>query len=376
MKALKIILSVLVGIAVVAVVGGALGGTKFFQIKKLMSMPMVQPPETVSTAVVVQEKWPDTLAAVGTITPSQGTDISAEIGGIVREIAFESGATVSKGAVLVKLDSSSEEAQLRAIEAQVDLAKLNVQRLRQLLEAKTISQSELDQAEATLKQNAANADTIRATIAKKTIVAPFAGQLGIRKINLGQFLEVGKPIVSLQSLEPMHADFSLPQQVFGKLTVGMKVQLTSDAYENKKFEGTLTAINPEFDDATRSVRLQATFSNSERLLRSGMFAKIQVILPSEQQVLVIPSTSLLSAPFGNSVYVLEPGTYTNGGLVARQQFVKTGPVRGDYTVVESGLKAGDKIASSGVFKLRNGVGIVENNELQPKASATPKPSDS
>ncbi len=368
---------VLVIVAVVIVVGveETLRRVKFAQFGKLMSMPQMQQTETVSSAVAKEEKWSDTLSAIGTVTAVQGVEVSTEIAGVIREIAFESGAMVEKGAVLIRLDTSSEEAQLRAVEAQVSLAKVNAERLRQLLTAKTISQSELDTAEATLKQNEANADTIRATINKKTIRAPFSGQLGIRKVNLGQYLDAGKPIVSLQSLEPMHADFSLPQQYFGQLSLGLKVRLSADAFGQKQFEGKITAINPEFDEVTRSVRVQGTFENNEHLLRAGMYARMEVVLPSDQNVLVIPSTALLSAPFGNSVYVIEPSTNKTGGLVARQQFVKTGPVRGDYVTVESGLKAGEKVASSGVFKLRNGVSVVENNEMVPKATATPKPSD-
>lgn len=375
MKA-KTVVKVIVAVVVVLAVVGGLAGIKAMQIKKLMSAPMVMPPETVSSAVAKEEKWQDTLSAVGTVTAAQGVEVSTEVGGIIREITFESGAMVTNGAILVRLDTSSEEAQLRAVDAQVALAKVNAERLRQLLTAKTISQSELDTAEATLKQHQANADNIRATIAKKTIRAPFTGQLGIRKVNLGQFLEMGKPIVSLQSLEPMHADFSLPQQSFAQLKMGLKVRLSADAFAEKHFEGEITAINPEFDEVTRSVRVQATFGNKEHLLRAGMFARVEILLPGDQNVLVVPSTALLSAPFGDSVYVIEPSTNKAGGLVARQQFIKTGSVRGDFVTVQSGLKAGDKVASSGVFKLRNGVSIVENNELAPKASSTPKPSDS
>ncbi len=371
MKTVKVIVAVLV----VVCVAGALVAVKGLQFKKLMSTPWVMPPETISSAVVKEEKWQDQLSAVGTVTASQGVDVSTEISGIVKEIAFESGVLVTNGQVLVRLDTSSEEAQLRAVEAQVELARANLNRLRQLLEAKTISQSELDTAEATMKQNQANADTIRATIAKKTIRAPFAGRLGIRLINLGQMLEMGKPIVALQSLEPMHVDFSLPQQEFSKLSLGMSVRLSTDAYPQKQFEGKLTAINPNLDETTRSVRLQATFDNADQLLRSGMYGKVEVLLPSDQQVLVIPSTAILSAPFGDSVYVIEPKAGTTN-LVVRQQFIKTGLVRGDFVTVTNGLNAGERVVSSGVFKLRNGVAVVENNELAPKASTAPKPSDS
>ncbi len=372
---------ILIAIVLVLVVIGGLAGIKFLQIRSLMAAgkAFVPPPETVSSVVASEEKWQDTLSAVGSISASQGVEVSTEISGIVREIAFESGSVVTNGALLIRLDTSSEEAQLRAIDAQVDLARVNSDRLRQLLAAKTISQSELDTADATLKQSKANAETIQATIAKKMIRAPFAGRVGIRLVNLGQYLEMGKPVVSLQSLEPMHADFSLPQQAFAKLSTGMRVHLFTDAYLQKKFEGELTAINPQFDEVTRSVRLQATFDNKENLLRAGMFARVEVLLPSEQNVLVVPATSILSAPFGDSVYVIEAkpaGTNGPAHLVARQQFIRRGRVRGDFVDVETGLKPGEKVASSGLFKLRNGISVVENNEMAPKSTNAPKPSDS
>jgi membrane fusion protein (multidrug efflux system) len=289
-----------------------------------------------------------------------------------------SGAPVAEGDLLVRLDTSSEEAQLRAIEAEVELASLNLTRVRALRNDNTIAQSELDAAEAALKQAHGHADTVRAVIAKKTIRAPFAGQLGIRQVNLGQYLETGKPIVSLQALDPVHADFSLPQQELARLKAGMQVRVTTDAYPGRQFAGRLTAINPDLDPLTRGVGLQATFENPDHLLRPGMFARVEVLLPEQQAVLVIPATSVLSAPYGDSVYVIEPKPDKDGtpSLTVRQQFVRTGRARGDFLTVESGLKPGDRIASSGVFKLRNGVSVVENNEVTPKASEAPRPSDS
>jgi len=224
----------------------------------------------------------------------------------------------------------------------------------------------------------ANADTIRATIEKKTIRAPFAGRLGIRQINLGQYLETGRPIVSLQSLAPVHVDFSLPQQDLAQLTNGMRVRLATDAYPGRSFEGVLTAITPELDQGTRSVGLQASFENADLALRPGMFARVEVLLPGEQTVLIIPATAVLSAPYGHSVYVVEakPGKDGKPALKARQQFIKTGRARGDYVSVESGLKADDRIVSAGVFKLRNDMPVVENNGLTPKRDTAPKPADS
>ncbi|MEO7300849.1 MAG: efflux RND transporter periplasmic adaptor subunit [Verrucomicrobiota bacterium] len=372
---------VLIAIVLLVVVIGALAGIKILQIRKLMAAGKAfrPPPETISSAVAREEKWQTSLSAIASLAAAQGVNVTTEIPGTVREIAFDSGAVVTNGQLLLRLDTSSEEAQLRALDAQVDLARVNAERLRQLLASKTISQAEVDSSEAALKQNQANADNIRATVAKKTIRAPFAGRLGIRLVNLGQFQEAGKPIVSLQSLEPMHADFTMTQQTLAQLTNGMRVRLFTDTYPSNQFAGTLTAINPDLDAATRSVKLQATFENKDHLLRPGMFARVEVVLPGEQDVLVIPATSILSAPFGDSVYVIEQkpaGTNGPAGLVARQQFIRTGRVRGDFVSVDSGLKSGEKVASSGVFKLRNGVGVVENNELSPKPKLSPKPSDS
>ncbi|MGN6552980.1 MAG: efflux RND transporter periplasmic adaptor subunit [Verrucomicrobiota bacterium] len=370
----KIVVSV---IAVVVIFGG-LAGIKTLQIQTLIAAgkAFTPPAETISSAVSRQEKWQETLDAIGSITAVQGVTVTPELAGSVSEIAFESGAIVKKGDLLVRLDTSSEEAQLRAIEAQANLARLNAERNRTLLADHTVSQAELDTSEATLKQAQANADTIRAAIEKKTIRAPFAGKLGIRQVNLGEYVDTGKAIVSLQSLAPVYADFSLPQQELAQLKPGMPVLVTSDTYANQTFEGTLTAINPDLDPVTRSVRLQATLENTNQLLRPGMFARVQVLLPIQKDVIIIPATSVLSAPFGDSVYLIEPSTNAPGtNLVVRQQFVRTGQARGDFVAVESGLKPGVKIVSSGVFKLRNGMSVLENNETTPKAHEAPRPPD-
>ncbi len=371
-------LKVTIAIFLVLLVAGGLAGVKTLQIRTLIAAGAAAkvPPESISSAVVHEEKWQGLIHAVGTVAAVQGVTVTPEIAGAVREIAFESGATVAKGDLLVRLDTSSEEAQLRAIEAQVDLARINADRARTLQADKTMSQADLDQAEATLKQYQANADNIRATIAKKTIRAPFAGKLGLRLVNLGEFVDLGKPIVSLQALSPVYAEFSLPQQELARIKTGMRVNLVSDTYPSNRFEGTLTAINPDLDDVTRSVRVQATFENREQLLRPGMFARVEVLLPEEQSVTVIPATSILSAPYGDSVFVIEPATNSAGGLVVRQQFVQVGGVRGDFISVESGLKPGEKIVSAGQFKLRNGMAVTENNDIVPKASEKPLPSDS
>jgi membrane fusion protein (multidrug efflux system) len=367
-------------VLLVLVVIGVLAGVRTLQIRRLIAgaKAFAQPPETVSSTVVRQEKWQGTLTAIGSVVAAQGVTITPDIPGTVRELAFESGALVQKGDLLVRLDTSTEIAQLRAIEAQVDLARITLDRVANLRRQEMIAQSELDAADAALKQAKANADTIRATIDKKTIRAPFAGRLGLRLVNLGQYLDTGKPIVSLQALSPIYIDFSLPQQELAKLKPGLAVRLATDTYPGQAFEGVLSAINPDLDAATRSISLRATFQNAEQLLRPGMFARAEVQLPEEADLLVIPKTSVLSEPYGDSVYLIEPRVGTNGapaGLAVRQQFIRPGRERGDLVSVQAGLKAGDRIVGAGLFKLRNGMAVVENNELAPKSEGMPHPAD-
>lgn len=367
------------GVLVVAVVFIVLAGVKFLQIYALISFAksFTPPPETVASAVAQGETWQDTFSAVGSVNAEQGVMVSPEVAGTVSEIDFESGASVKQGDLLIKLDTSSEDAQLRALEAQADLARLTAERTRKLRADKTVAQSDLDAAEATLKQDVANADEMRAEINKKTIRAPFAGQLGIRQVNLGQRLDAGAAIVSLQSLAPTFVDFSLPQQDLEQLQTGLKVRAMADAYPDKQFEGELMAINPDLDTATRSVRLRAKFENADKLLRPGMFVRVEVLLPSDKQVLAIPTSAVLSAPYGDAVYLInEQVTNHVTNLVVQQTFIRTGRTHGDFISVESGLKAGDHVVSAGLFKLRNGVNIQLNNETTPKPQLTPNPTDS
>jgi membrane fusion protein (multidrug efflux system) len=369
-----------IALFIVLLVAAGLAGVKMLQVKKLgaMASSFAPPPESVSAVVVREEDWQGVLTAIGSVTADQGVSVTTEIPGTVREISFESGAVVAKSDLLVRLDTSSEEAQLRALEAQVEWSRVTLQRQQTLRDQNMVSQSDLDSADAAMKQNQANADAVRTTIAKKTIRAPFGGRLGIRQVNLGQYLDAGKPIVSLQSLAPIHADFSLPQQELARLTTGMKVRLHIDAYPGHNFEGALTAITPDLDQATRSIGLQATLDNHDQLLHPGMFAQVEVLLPEQKEVMIIPLTSVLSSPYGDSVYVIESKSEGNGKTetTVKQRFVRLGPARGDFLSVESGLKPGDRIVSSGLFKLRNGMAVVENNSIAPKSANAPRPADS
>ena len=367
------------GIIIVVAVAGALGVVKVLQIRALIASASMftPPPETVATAIAHEEQWPDTLPAVGSVSPAQGVTIAPEIGGTVAEIAFESGAVVNKGDLLLRLDTVSEAAQLRAAEAQAELARLNAERNRKLRQDNTVSQSELDVTEATLKQAQANADVIRAVIGKKTLRAPFAGRLGIRLVNLGEQLEPGKGIVSLQSPAPLFVDFSLPQQELSRLQTGLKVSVASDSYPTNILVGELVVISPDLDPVTRNIRVRAKFENADGRLRAGMFVRVKVELPGDKTVLVIPATAVLSAPSGDSVFVLEPkvaGGKTN--LIVQQQLILTGRMRGDFVSVETGLKPGDRVVKAGIFKLRKGMSVQENNVVTPETSLTPTPPNS
>lgn len=339
---------------------------------------MVMPATTVTATPARDENWENSLNATGSVVAVQGVTIGAEVPGKVVKIAFESGAVVKAGDVLVQLDISSEEAQLRAAEASAALAKANLQRARELRESNTNSAAELDAADAQAKQAQAQADNLRAVIAKKTIRAPFAGRLGLRLVNLGQILKDGDAISTLQTLDPIYVNFSLPQQRLPQIAAGNAVRLKTDADAGKTFEGRITAISPEVDPATRNVRVQATFPNAEEKLRAGMFVNVDVVLPTQTKVLSIPATAVLYAPYGDSVFVIDEKKNEKTDKmekVLRQQFVRLGNTRGDFVAVVDGLKSGETVVTSGVFKLRSGMSVVIDNTLAPNAQLAPKPKD-
>jgi membrane fusion protein (multidrug efflux system) len=366
--------------AAVAVLAAILGGIKGLQIDRMIAhgRQMVPPPEAVTTAVASLQSWESLLTAVGSLAAVQGVTVTAELTGKVVQIAFTPGTMVKAGDLLVKQDTSSEEAQLRSAEAAAALAKLNVERLGKLLAERTIAQSQFDNAEASYKQAIAQADNIRASIAKKTIRAPFSGRLGIRLVNLGQVLNEGEAIVSLQSLDPIYVNFSLPQQELPKLRTGLDVRVTTDALPGELIQGNITAINPQVDAATRNIRIQATVANSQEHLRPGMYVNVVVVLPEREKVLAIPATAVLYAPYSDSVFIVEDQPDpASGGMVkvVRQQFAQLGEKHGDFVAVRSGLKAGDVVVSTGVFKLRNGQTVSVDNSLSPDFKLNPKPAE-
>jgi membrane fusion protein (multidrug efflux system) len=354
-----------------------LGGIKLLQIGRMTAQALqTPPPETVTVAVARTQTWESLLPAVGSLQAVQGVTVEAELAGKVAEIAFEPGAKVRAGDLLLKQDTSLEEAQLRAAEAAATLAKANLDRTKELFAKNTISKSEWDNAETQFKQAVAQADTIRATIAKKNIRAPFAGLLGIRLVNLGEFLHEGDAIVSLQSLDPIFVNFLLPQQELAKIGLGLRIRMTTDALPGEVIEGTITAINPQVDAATRNIRIQATVANPREHLRPGMFAEVAVVLPQRNDVLAIPATSVLYAPYGDSVFVVEEKKSERPGepvKTVRQQFARLGEKQGDFVAVLSGLKEGETVVSTGVFKLRNGQDVVVDNTLSPEFRLRPTP---
>lgn len=370
----------LISLAGLLILLGVLGGVKGLQITKMIAQgkEYAPPPETVTAAVAETASWESVLTAVGSLEAVQGVTVAAELSGRVEKILFEAGTNINQGDVLLKQDSSSERARLRSAEASLQLARNELERKTALLERRTISQSDYDKAEAQYKQALAEVDNIRTIIEKKTIRAPFAGRLGIRLVNLGQILNEAEPIVSLQSLNPIFVNFYLPQQKLAKIKEGLPVRLTVDSMLEEKIEGRITAINPQLDDRTRSVRIQATVPNPDEALRPGMFANVSVVLPTSETVVSIPATAVLYAPYSDSVFVIEEKKDENGQIVQtlRQQFVRLGEKNGDFTAVVDGLQAGQKVVSTGVFKLRNGQSVVVDNSLAPDFKLSPSPEDS
>jgi membrane fusion protein (multidrug efflux system) len=362
---------------IVAAFLGGLWAVKARQIKSGMAAQasFQPPPEAVTTAVARQEEWPATVKGLGTVTAVQGVTVSADLPGMVEKIYFESGRAVRAGDVLVQLDTRQEQAQLTAAESARDLSRLSLDRLTGLKESGVISVSDYDRAAAQLKQDDAKVGEIRATIGRKTVRAPFSGVLGIRQVNLGQYLAPGAPIVPLQTLQPIFVDFAVPQQQVSRLRPGAAVQLTAEGAEAT---GKIAAVDSVVDPATRNIQVRATFANADGRLHPGMYVEARVVLGASQTALVLPASAISYAPFGDSVFVVEdvkgPGGKTYRGV--RQQFVKLGGSRGDQVAVLSGLKPGEEIVTSGVFKLRNGAAVQVNNKVQPAGSATPRPEDS
>ncbi|MGH8164607.1 MAG: efflux RND transporter periplasmic adaptor subunit, partial [Rhodanobacteraceae bacterium] len=361
------------GLILIALLFLGLKALQFMTMKKAF-MAMTPPPTTVTSAKVQEGQWQPTLRAVGSVSPVQGATISAELPGVVSEIDFKSGGHVNKGDPLLKLDAGAEIAQLHSAQADAELAKSELDRARSLSKGSVISKSELDTAQAKYDAMKASVDNMQAVIDKKEIRAPFSGVAGIRYVNPGQMVAVGDKLVTLQTLDQVFVDFSLPQKDLAQVKAGLPVNVTTDAIPGREFKGTLSAINPSVDQATRSVQMQASLENKDHALRAGMFARVEVVLPEKNSTLYIPATGVAYAPYGDSVYVIEKKKNEQtkkDELVLRQQFIRLGESRGDFVAVTEGLKAGQEIVSTGAFKLRNGLSVVVDNKLAPKPQLEP-----
>jgi membrane fusion protein, multidrug efflux system len=366
-------------LAVTTVVLAALGFVKFKQIQTAVGQAAAfqPPPEAVTTLVAKQEQWPDALSVIGTMAAVQGVTVSADLPGTVDRITFDSGRAVREGDVLVQLDTRQERAQLTAAEAQRDLARVNFDRMQGLLNESVISRAEFDRATADQRQTEARVGEIRAVIERKTIRAPFSGILGIRQVNLGQYMAGGDAIVPLQSLHPIYVNFGVPQQDASKVRIGRQVRVTSDDLASGTFVGRVTAVDSVVDATTRNIQVQGTLANPDGKLRPGMFVQTELNLGSSRSVVALPASAISYAPYGDSVFVVTdlktPDGETYRGV--RQQFVKLGGTRGDQVGVVTGVNPGDEVVTSGVFKLRSGAAVLVNNTVRPGNDPSPRPED-
>jgi membrane fusion protein (multidrug efflux system) len=367
----------------VAVLVVILGTLAFIKVRQFQAMAaqfaaMQPPPEAVTTITARRADWPSTLSAIGTVEAVQGVTVSADLPGVVSRIAFESGQSVEEGDVLVELDTKQEQAQLAAAHAQLELSRLTFARLEGLVQQDAVSRAEFDAAAAMLKQAEARIHEIRATIERKTIRAPFSGRLGIRAVNLGQYLTGGDAVVPLQSLDPIYVNFGVPQQDVSQARRGRAVRITAADLGDVELTGRVTALDSVVDETTRNVRVQATLANPKGTLRPGMFVQAQLATGVSRSVIELPASAINYAPYGDSVFVVgelkdDKGKPYRG---VRQQVVKLGPSRGDQIAILSGVKDGEEIVTSGVFKLRNGAAVQVNNKVQPSNERAPRPEDS
>lgn len=351
----------------------------YLHVRQMIASSPKPGPQTISTVKVEALAWQPELSAVGTLSAVRGVDVSAEIVGMVREVNFKSGQDVKAGDLLIQLNADSDIAQLRSFEAAAELAAVVLERDKAQLAARAVSQAQVDSATADLKSKRALAAERAATVAKKTIRAPFSGKLGITTVNPGQFLNPGDKIVTLQTIDPIYIDFYLPQKQIAALAVGMVVTLSSDAYAGQTFSGKVTSINPKIDVVTRNVQVQATIANAKRRLLPGMFARVGVASGEKRRYLTLPQTAITYNPYGSTVFVVKPGEQKDakggGELVVEQVFVTTGETRGDQVAILKGLQEGQEVVSSGQLKLKNGTAVAIDNTVQPANSANPVPQE-
>jgi membrane fusion protein (multidrug efflux system) len=385
-------------LALCALVFGAVFGGKAMMTRGMNqfvdSMPV--PPATVSASAVREMTWDNKLEAIGTLVPVNGTDVTAEVGGIVTQVLFESGRQVEKGARLLNLDSASELGELNRLKANAELSELNRVRREKLFKLEAIAKSDYDAAVSEANAAKAAIQSQSALLAKKDIRAPFSGQLGIRRVTVGEYLQPGTAIVTLQSVDPIEFDFELPEQYVGVVQPGFKVAVSVESYQDQQFDGAVLAIEPRVDVATRNFKLRARMPNPDHKLTPGQFGRVKLALPGERHLLVVPRTAISYSSYGSAVFVIEkkpppaPGTppevesppmpgmppMRKTDLLAKQRFVKLGEVRGDFVAVLDGLKPGEQVATSGLLKLRNDQPVIVDNSIQPGQEMNPKPAES
>jgi len=376
---MKKITLIAIAVGAALAIWAVLGSVKYFQFQSAMAgfanMPMRV--ESVTSQVAAEEDWIPALRAIGSTAAVQGVTVSTDQPGIVTKINFESGQKVNQGDLLVQLDVSQEEAQLRSAAAQQKLAALNLQRQQNLMKNRVTAQSELDSSQAEFDQATAHVLEMKSVVDKKTIRAPFSGVLGIRAVNLGQYLQSGAAIAPLQALDPIYVNFFLPQQELGKIAAGQNVHIKADGLPDVKFEGKVNAVDAVVDEATRNVQVQATLANPQGLLRPGMFVNAEVPQDTVSRHVVLPATAIQYAPYGDTVFIIENMTDPKGVAYkgVRQQIVKVGESRGDRIAIVSGVKPGEEVCTSGVFKLRQGSAVDVNNSILPENNLAPTPED-
>jgi membrane fusion protein (multidrug efflux system) len=366
----------IVMLVLVAAAFAGLGGMKYLQIKEAMSKMGPPPPATVSTTVAALDDWQPQLEAVGSLRAVNGADLAFEVPGIVEEIHFNSGDEVKAGTVLIKLRDDEDVSKLHSLQAVVDLAVITYQRGMKQLPSQTISQAAVDADKSELDAARANVAEQQALIDKKVIRAPFDGRLGIRAVDLGQYLAAGATVVTLQSLDPIYVDFFLPQQALDQIRIGQAVSANVDTYPGQLFAGEISAIEPKVDSASRNVRVRAALENPDHKLLPGMYATVDIATGAPQRYVTLPQTAITFNAYGNTVYIVDKGEAGADGqpqLTVRQSFVKTGETRGDQIAVLDGVKEGETVVTAGQLKLRNGAAVAVNNTVQPSADANPTP---
>lgn len=348
-------------ILALGLVFGGIFGWKYYQVRLASQTATSPPPATVAAAEVEIENWQPYLYAVGSLVALQGIHVTTEIAGLVEQILFESGQRTKQGELLVQLEDSIDQAQLEGLIAEQQLAELRFRRIERLFQQQTVSREQFDEAATQLDAAIAQVAAQRARIRKKAIRAPFAGLLGIRQVDVGQYLAPGAQIVPLQAVDPIYVDYSLPERYFAELAEGQQVRLEVQAYPGQTFQGKVTAINSEVDLGTRNIRVRATLDNPDGRLRPGMFAEVRSLLPERQDVLTLPRTAITYNPYGDSVFVIEK---QDGDLIVQRRQVETGETRNGRVAIVRGLKAGDRVVSAGQVKLRNGQQVQIDNSVE------------